>query len=92
LDKGYTERTLDALALATKNALCGVVAEICISDDPDYTVGYIASPRLGYIRISPIKDKNLPLGGRIYFVERESLEKIIHCLRKKPILIKEAQV
>ncbi len=92
LDKGYTERTLDALALATKNALCGVVAEICISDDPDYTVGYISSPRLGYIRISPIKDKNLPFGGRIYFIERESLEKIIHCLRKKPILIKEAQI
>ncbi|HIC09326.1 MAG TPA: 6-carboxyhexanoate--CoA ligase [Aquificales bacterium] len=89
LKRGYTERTLDALALATKNIYCGVEAEVCISDDPDYTTGYVASERLGYIRISPIKEKGSPFGGRIYFVSREKLEETLRCLRKKALLIRE---
>ncbi len=87
LKRGFTTRTVDALALATKNVFCGVEAEICISDDPDYTTGYIASQRLGYLRMTPLKEKGNPLGGRVYFVKKEKLEKVIQCLRSKPVLI-----
>ena len=92
LKKGFTDRTLDALALATKNAHCGVEAEICISDDPDYTTGYIASPRLGYIRISPLKEKGNPHGGRVYFVRRENLERVVNCLRQRAVLIEKVNL
>jgi len=89
LKEGYTERTLDALALATKNILCGVEVELCISDDPNYITGYIASERLGYVRITPLKKKNTPFGGRIYFISENKYPKVIECLRNKPILIEE---
>ncbi len=88
LKRGYTERTLDALALATKNIHCGVEAEVCISDDPDYTTGYVASEKLGYIRINPLKEKGSPYGGRIYFVRKEKFEETLRCLREKALLIK----
>ncbi len=88
LEKGYTLRTVDALAIATKNIHCGVVAEVCWSDDPDYTTGYIASKRLGYIRISPFKRKGSPYGGRIYFVNRGEKDRVITCLEKEAFLIK----
>ena len=89
LKRGYTLRTLDALALATKNIFCGVEAEVCLSDDPSYTVGYVATQKEGYIRLSPVKEKGNPFGGRIYFLKKENLNKTLECLRKKAILIKE---
>ena len=88
LERGFTERTLDALALATKNVYCGVEAEVCWSDDPDYITGYVASPKFGYIRITPLKEKGNPFGGRIYFVRKNEVEKVIECLRKRAVLIK----
>ncbi len=87
LSSGYTERTLDALAIATKNVRCGVLAEICWSDDPDYTTGYIASPSLGYVRLSPMKERGNPLGGRVYFVRKKESSKVIECLEKEAFLI-----
>jgi len=92
LEKGYTLRTLDALALATKNIYCGVEAEICVSDDPNYTTGYVASAKLGYIRLNPLKEKGTPFGGRVYFVRKSNLEKVLRCLRERAVLIKEAKV
>lgn len=83
----YLERLMDALALATKNIYCGVIAELCWSDDPDYTTGYIASKELGYVRIKPMKEEGVALGGRVYFVKREKLQAIIECLEKKVVLI-----
>ncbi len=84
-----TQRSLDAIAIATKNIHCGVIAELCWSDDPDYTTGYVASRLLGYVRIHPLKDKGSPIGGRIYFIRKEERDKIIKCLQEKPVLIKE---
>ncbi|MBI4689602.1 MAG: hypothetical protein HY754_04980 [Nitrospirae bacterium] len=51
--KGINTITVkEALILASKVASCpDIVAEVCISDDPDYTTGYIASKGLGYLRI-----------------------------------------
>ncbi|MFN3471616.1 MAG: 6-carboxyhexanoate--CoA ligase, partial [Aquificaceae bacterium] len=83
----YLERLLDALALATKNIHCGVIAELCWSDDPDYTTGYVAGKNIGYVRIKPMKEKGVPIGGRVYFVKRDSLERIINCLERKALLI-----
>ena len=49
-------RVKEALMLASKAASWpDVIAEVCISDDPDYTTGYIASKELGYLRIPNIK-------------------------------------
>ncbi|MEJ7619468.1 MAG: 6-carboxyhexanoate--CoA ligase [Aquificaceae bacterium] len=87
LKKPYLERLLDALALATKNIHCGVIAELCWSDDPDYITGYIAGKNLGYVRIKPMKEYGVPLGGRVYFVMREGIEKLIECLQNRAILI-----
>jgi len=89
LNRGYTERTLDALALATKNIHCGVEVELCISDDPNYVTGYVASEKLGYTRITPIKQDNSPFGGRIYFVSEKKLSHVVECLRKKAVLIRD---
>lgn len=83
----YLERLLDALALATKNIYCGVVAELCWSDDPDYTTGYVAGKTVGYVRIKPMKEEGVPIGGRIYFVKREGFEDLIKCLENRTVLI-----
>lgn len=88
IKREYLKRLPDALALATKNIHCGVLAELCWSDDPEYETGYIASPLLGYVRIKPMKQKGDPKGGRVYFVSKEKLEDIVSCLEKLPILIK----
>lgn len=87
IKRQYLERLLDALVLATKNLYCGVLAELCWSDDPDYTTGYVAGRSLGYLRIKPMKELGVPLGGRVYFVKKESLEELIECLEKKALLV-----
>lgn len=57
----------EALVLATKVAHApGIAAEICISDDPQYTTGYVASRSLGYRRITCMKEAGDPRGGRIF--------------------------
>ena len=48
----------EAIILASKVAACRqVTAELCISDDPGYTTGYISSKKYGYVRIPHIKKK-----------------------------------
>ena len=61
-------RTREALAIATKVLWSGVIAEICWSDDPNYTTGYITTPQTGYLRIPNFKSKDA-YGGRIFFVD-----------------------
>ncbi len=85
--QGYTLRTVDALAIATKNIFCGVLAELCWSDDPNYVTGYVASSKMGYVRISPLKREGDPLGGRVYFVKKEELRKVVECLERKALLL-----
>ncbi len=88
LELGLTDRSLDALALATKNVHCGVMAELCWSDDPDYLTGYVASQSLGYVRIHPLKERGDALGGRIYFISGGDLKRVLECLERKAFLIK----
>jgi len=84
-----TETVKEALILASKVASCkNVVAELCVSDDPFYTTGYIASKKFGYTRIPNIKEKGSKSGGRAFFVkEGVSVEEIIHYLEKMPVII-----
>lgn len=86
----YGPRTRDALALATKIvSRPGVQAELCCSDDPGYTGGYVASPALGYIRINHLKKRDHPVGGRIIFLDMEQLEvkHYVNYLEKVPVLL-----
>lgn len=89
IKKFYLERLLDALALATKNIYCGVIAELCWSDDPEYITGYVAGRNIGYVRIKPMKEEGNPIGGRIYFVKGEGIEDLINCLESTPLLIED---
>lgn len=58
----------EALVLASKVASApGTVAELCWSDDPNYVTGYVCSPKYGYGRITTMKDRGDPVGGRIFF-------------------------
>jgi len=80
----------EAVVLATKVAHApGIVGEICLSDDPDYVTGYVASKRIGYARITCLKEKGDPAGGRI-FLYRGSHEKVgetIDFLQRRCVLV-----
>jgi len=81
----------EAIILASKVASCrGVAAELCVSDDPDYTTGYVASGKLGYVRVLHIKKKGSLSGGRVFFIdEGADVERIIKYLEKKPVLVRK---
>lgn len=64
----YNDHVREALVLASKVAAApGMVAELCWSDDPEYTTGYVASTK-GYIRVPHCKLLGSSVGGRIFFV------------------------
>lgn len=88
-------RIRDALALATKVAYApGIVAELCWSDEPDYTAGYVASRATGYMRFPHLKEAGNCRGGRAFFVRRDDcdLETFITYLQQQPVLITSAGV
>lgn len=59
----------EALVLASKVLSApGVVGELCISDDPDYTTGYVSYGNT-YHRLHHMKPVGSPLGGRLFFVD-----------------------
>jgi len=81
-------RMKEAIALASK--VCSqkaTVAELCWSDDPDYVTGYVASPFLGYQRISLLKEFGDERGGRIIFANVKELDTYLTFLEKSPVLI-----
>ncbi|MCL6558460.1 MAG: 6-carboxyhexanoate--CoA ligase [Firmicutes bacterium] len=82
----------EALCLATKVAgTPGIVAELCWSDDPGYTAGYVASSRLGYVRFNHLKEKGNCRGGRVFFFDSsiQTREEVIVKLEQEPCLITE---
>lgn len=84
------EHVREALVLAAKVLLApGIVAELCWSDDPDYTAGYIATPPHSYIRFPHLKPVGEERGGRAFFLRRESLdlEKVTNFLERQVLLI-----
>ena len=85
----HTATVVEAIVLASKVASCPyVLAELCVSDDPDYTTGYVATRKLGYVRIPHIKRKGEKTGGRVFFVEDgTSMDALTEYLEKKPVLV-----
>ena len=80
----------EALVLATKVAHAPhILAEICISDDPDYVTGYVASRELGYVRIARMKEPGSPEGGRIFLYRgpRERLAATLDFIERRPVLV-----
>lgn len=74
--KKFKNHFAEALILATKVAYCpNIIAEICISDDPNYTTGYIASKELGYIRLENMKTYGSAIGGRIFIYKSSGVGK-----------------
>lgn len=57
----------EAIVLASKVVSAPhILAEICMSDDPDYVTGYVAALSIGYRRITKLKAPGSPDGGRIF--------------------------
>ncbi len=78
----------EALILASKvHKYPMVLGELCISDDPNYTTGYIASRAFGYIRLLHIKKRGLPYGGRAFFITGGEVKELIKYLQTTPVLI-----
>lgn len=65
-----SEHAREAMVLAAKVASSeDSVAELCWSDDPQYTIGYVASPKNQYRRIPYLKPAGDMLGGRVFYVK-----------------------
>lgn len=80
----------EAVVLATKVVHAPyIVAEICVSDDPDYVTGYMAAPSLGYRRITKLKEAGSPDGGRIFLYRgpRDGVAETIRYLEKQCVLV-----
>ena len=80
----------EALILASKvHKSRMVLGELCISDDPNYTTGYIATRTHGYIRLPRIKKRGTSYGGRAFFITGGEVKDLIKYLQKEPVLINE---
>ncbi len=81
----------EAIVLATKVVHApGVIAELCLSDDPDYLVGYLASLKHGYVRLMPMKEMGNPHGGRVFIFDstKAKAEDAINYLEKQRVLVR----
>ncbi len=90
---GTSRRFIEALQIASK-ALHSppVLLEFCLSDNPEYTTGYLALKGVGYIRLPHLKPPGIPAGGRLYVMEKpvdSSLETLLGYLTKTPVLFTE---
>jgi len=80
----------EALVLAAKVlATPGIVAELCWSDDPDYTAGYVATAADGYLRLPHLKPLGEERGGRAFFWRcgPASLEETVAFLERQVLLL-----
>jgi 6-carboxyhexanoate--CoA ligase len=84
-----TATVKEALILASKVAACDQVkAELCISDDPAYTTGYVSSKQYGYVRIPHIKKRGGKQGGRVFFLdEGAEVASVTGYLEREPVII-----
>lgn len=82
----------EALVLASKVVWApGMIAELCWSDDPEYTAGYVAARSIGYVRFPQLKPLGSPVGGRIFFVDcMAELDRLADYLRSQPVLVTAA--
>lgn len=81
----------EALVLASKVLSApNIIGELCMSDDPDYITGYIATRDKGYIRITKLKKMGCPDGGRIFLYRgpKSQVEDCIQYLQEQRVLVK----
>ena len=85
---GDNEHMREALVLASKvQSADGIVGELCWSDDPDYTVGYVACNGV-YHRLPNMKEFGSDIGGRAFFVRSDiDSESVIEYLERTPVLV-----
>ena len=79
----------EALALASKVlAAPGIVGEVCVSDDPTYVTGYVAT-KAGYHRITVLKKSGDPSGGRIFLYRgpRDAVGETIRFLERQAVVV-----
>lgn len=94
-DTKHNSHFIEALALATKVSNApGIIGEICYSDDPHYTAGYIASKKYGYIRFPYLKQIGDTTGGRIFLYDpsksnESNVSKCIDYIEKAKVVIKD---
>ena len=80
----------EALVLASKVLSApGIVGEICMSDDPDYVTGYVATRQFGYRRITCMKERGDEAGGRIFLYRgrREDVVAAIDYIERQPVMV-----
>ena len=79
----------EALVLSSKVAAHpDVIAELCISDDPEYTTGYVAHAGT-YTRIPHIKPAGSRAGARAFLVrEGADIPALIDYLEHQPVLVR----
>ena len=85
----------EAIVLATKVVHApGIIAELCLSDDPDYLVGYLASLKHGYVRLMPMKELGNPHGGRVFIFDstKAKADDAINYLEKQRVLVRSLPV
>lgn len=90
--QGYTNIHIkEALVLASKvSSAPGIIAELCWSDDPEYTTGYVSSP-MGYARFTHLKPFGSEVGGRVFFVAPDTdIDEITTYLESQPVLVQVA--
>lgn len=81
----------EALVLASKVIYPkDVLAEICISDDPGYTTGYVNIKNEGYFRITNLKKLGSKKGGRIILFDSRhaQAEEYINFLENSITMVK----
>ncbi|SDF72487.1 6-carboxyhexanoate--CoA ligase [Desulfovibrio legallii] len=89
-DGGGKRHMQEALCLATKVAHCPwIIGELCISDDPDYTIGYFAARGRGYVRIPHIKERGSEQGGRVFLFRggADDVPRCIDYLERQPVMV-----
>ncbi|MGL4450803.1 MAG: 6-carboxyhexanoate--CoA ligase [Sarcina sp.] len=88
----YNTHFIEALVLATKVMRCPeIIGEICYSDDPDYTAGYVATKEFGYTRFDHLKEKGSLNGGRVFLYDssKGNLEDCINYLEKQRVIVRD---
>lgn len=83
----------EAIVLASKVLHAPhIIAEICMSDDPDYVTGYVSTHARGYVRITKMKAMGCPDGGRIFLYRgpKEDVPVCIQYLQEQRVLVRHA--
>lgn len=81
----------EALALSSKVAAHpNILAELCISDDPNYTTGYLAFAGT-YYRLRHCKEPGAQLGTRVFLYDgpESEVENTIDYLENTPVLVEQ---